>query len=392
MQSAHELIGRTLQGRFVITDLLGEGAMGIVYRGFDQEKLSHVAVKILQPALAGHPEIVARFFREGSASRRVAHENAVRFLEKGQDDGIHFLVMELLDGRCLADLLAVERRVQPVRAARMMVQVCDALAVAHAHGIVHRDLKPENVMISGHPTDPLGEHVKLLDFGIAKRVSLGASAPVPVEDSFNTEDLTACGALIGTPEYMAPEQCRGLPVDARTDVYACGVVLFRLVTGQVPFTADHLMEVCQLHLSEPPRRPGALVPGIHAEIEAVILKALAKDPGERQQGAAALREELLHAVASILAAEQEITGVREKSALVPDELAETMAADLAETVAADLAELAPPPAEEPATQIYVPVAAPRARWREHLPVLAACAAVGAGMASLLITLSVLFRP
>ncbi|MFT3767323.1 MAG: serine/threonine-protein kinase [Minicystis sp.] len=384
MQSPHDLIGRTLQGKFVITDYLGEGAMGIVFRGFDEDTLGPVAIKVLQPALAAHPEVVARFYREGSAARRVDHRNAVRFLGKGQDGGVHFLVMELLDGQSLADLLVIERRLNQVRAARMMIQICDALAVAHERGIVHRDLKPENVMVCGKPTDALGEHVKLLDFGIAKRVA--SSAPAGVEDSFNAECLTIAGMLVGTPEYMAPEQCRGHAVDARTDVYACGVVLYRLVTGQVPFTADNVLEICQLQLGEVPRPPHALVPGVHRAIEAVILKALRKEPGERQQSAAELREELCRAVDQVTAEESEATGMLAVTALVP--------VDLAATLPADIVSPEPLPPEpktevpEPKTQIFIP----RRRFRDHLPLFAACAAIGAGMASLLVTLSGIWHP
>jgi serine/threonine protein kinase len=124
--------------------------------------------------------------------------------------------MELLEGRSLADVAAAEPWLGQVRAARLLLQICGALQVAHARGIVHRDLKPENVMVLGAPGDLLGEHAKLLDFGIAKRVQEDPSRPAGVEDSFNMEELTQCGALIGTPEYMAPEQCRGAAVDART--------------------------------------------------------------------------------------------------------------------------------------------------------------------------------
>ncbi|APR81883.1 serine/threonine protein kinase [Minicystis rosea] len=458
MQSPHDLIGRTLQGKFVITDRLGEGAMGIVFRGFDEGTLGPVAIKILQPSLAVHPEIVARFYREGSAARRVDHQNAVRFLGKGQDGDVHFLVMELLDGQSLAAVLAVERRVHPVRAARMLIQICDALAVAHERGIVHRDLKPDNIMVSGKASDALGEHVKLLDFGIAKRVAGGARPAI--EDSFGTESLTQCGAIIGTPEYMAPEQCRAGDVDARTDVYACGAVLFRLVTGQVPFTADHPLEICQLQIEEPPRRPSALIPGIHPAIEAVILKALRKDPNERQQSAAALREELLGAIDEVAAVEAAPTGAVAIDSLISTEVRAKAVADLGSTIdladlpeaaaaaarlsaaarlaatvdrsatmqlearsdragmnalaaTVDLAEMMDVAALDHAPRVDVtpvrpandrvepaPTAEPRTRidlrrgpsLRGHLRLVATCAAIGAGAASLIFALSTLWHP
>jgi serine/threonine-protein kinase len=356
MHAPQDLIGKKLQGKLVITDLLGEGAMGIVYRGFDEVAQRAVAVKVLQPQLAMYPELVVRFYREGAAARRVDHESAVCFLDKGEDAGLHFLVMELLEGRSLSAVLEAERRIGQVRAARVLIQICDVLAAAHERGVVHRDLKPDNVMVSGSPD---GEHVKLLDFGIAKRVG-----PAGIEDSFSTAELTGCGALIGTPEYMSPEQCRGLDVDARSDVYACGVLLYRLVTGRVPFTADHPLEVCQLHLGEPPRPPSLVVPGIHPAIEAVILEALQKDPNARPQSAGAMRAKLARALEWIAEDEAAPTGVMDRASLLEAESAPR------ETVT--------PPE-------------PGIHWREHVPMLAACAAIGVGMASLLMKLSVLFH-
>jgi len=381
MESPQDLIGRTLEGKFVITDFLGEGAMGIVYRGFDESALRDVAIKVLQPQLAAHPELVARFYREGAAARRVSHANTVRFLGKGQDAGVHFLVMELLDGRSLGDLLQAEIRIGQGRAARMVMQVCGALAVAHERGIVHRDLKPENVMVSGSPGSSLGEHVKLLDFGIAKRFSRSDG----IEDSFNSEELTACGSLVGTPEYMAPEQCRGHEVDARTDVYACGVMLYRMVTGRVPFWAEHLLQICQLHLGEAPRPPSELVPGIHPTMEAIILKAMSKDPAARQQSAAELREELHGALEAMASLESEETAAIDRGSLVPAEVAAAAAVEL--SAAVDLAAAVPDHAE-PATLLYQP---PPPRPRPRVPPFALYAALGAGMASLVITLSALLH-
>lgn len=304
MYDAHALLGRTLDGHLRLTDFLGEGAMGIVCRGVDTRTMSDVAVKILHPVLAVHPEVVARFYREGAAARRVDHRNAVRMLGRGRDQGLCYLVMELLDGRTLSDLLHAEGRIAQTRAARLVAQLCEALSVAHRRGVVHRDIKPGNVMISAGPA---GEQAKLLDYGVAKHVPHGDPRLAPLEDSFCGPDSIACGALVGTPEYMAPEQCCALPVDARTDVYACGVMLYRAITGRVPFTADTVLEICQLHLAEPPRPPRELVPGLDAVLEAVILKALAKAPEARQQSALELRRELLAALEAIAAEEAEPT-------------------------------------------------------------------------------------
>ena len=371
MTIPQDLIGRILQGRFTITDLLGEGSMGIVYRGLDAQEGREVAIKVLQPALACHPEVVTRFYREGSAARRIEHANTVRFLGQGEDAGVHFLVMELLQGRSLAEVAEAEPRLGQARAARLLLQICDALEVAHARGIVHRDLKPENVMVLGAPDDLVGENAKLLDFGIAKRAFADPSRPAGTEDSFNMEELTQYGALIGTPEYMAPEQCRGAAVDARTDIYACGVMLYRLVTGRVPFWAEHPLEICQLHLGEIPRRPSALVPGIHPAIEAVILQAMSKEPDARQQSVVALRAQLERALDLIATEEAEPTETLERPTLAP---------------VAPVAPVAPPP---PIAVAPTPVLVQqRAGWRGRLSLVAVCA----GAVSLALTLGTMLRP
>jgi serine/threonine-protein kinase len=380
MGDARDLLGTTLGGHLHITDLLGEGAMGIVYRGVDTTSLREVAVKVLQPSLVSHPEVVARFYREGAAASRVDHENTVRMLGRGEDRGVHYLVMELLDGQSLHDVLTAEGRIAQARAARLIAQICGALAVAHERGIVHRDLKPENIMISGGPGVPGGEQAKLLDFGIAKKVAPALPRLAPVEDSFSTQDLTACGALVGTPEYMAPEQCRGQAVDARTDVYACGVMLYRLVTGRPPFTAEHLLEICQLHLGEPPRPPSELLPGLHPALEATILRAMAKDPAERQQSARELRDDLQRVLDELAAAEAEPT-----ETFTAPELAATIRLEPAAP-----ASIAPAPllAPEPEPRLTIPTPPPRRRL--PAPPLAFWVAFGAGMASTLVTIGLLF--
>ena len=361
--------------------------MGIVYRGLDAQEGCDVAIKVLQPELAGHPEVVARFYREGSAARRIEHVNTVRIFGRGEDAGVHFLVMELLQGRSLADVAAATPRMGQARAARLLIQVCGALEVAHTRGIVHRDLKPENVMVLGGPDDLLGEHAKLLDFGIAKRVEEDPSRPAGVEDSFNMEDLTQCGALIGTPEYMAPEQCRGLAVDARTDIYACGVMLYRLITGRVPFWAEHPLEICQLHLAEIPRPPGALVPNLHPAIEAAILQAMSKDPGARQQSASALRAQLERALDLLAVEETEPTETLE---LAAPTVAAPSAIPTPSPIAATLVDAVGAIPRPQGQRRARPSSRRRAGLRKRLPFMAAYAAVCA--VSFAVTLSTLLRP
>jgi eukaryotic-like serine/threonine-protein kinase len=397
MNTPDDLIGRTFHGKYVITDVLGEGAMGVVYRGFDEASLDEVAIKVLLPSLSVHEEVVTRFHREASAARRVDHEGTVRILGRGAEGGLHYLVMELLHGKSLATVLAEERRLPESRALRLLIQLCGALAVAHERGVVHRDIKPENIMVI-EGVDHLGERMKLLDFGIAKRMERTPSRPNGIEDSFNQGEETRHGALIGTPEYMAPEQCMGCDVDARTDLYACGVLLYRMVTGQVPFdgTDAHPFELCQRHIGEEPAAPSAIYPAIRPAVEAIILKALRKAPSARHQTAVELRNELSRALADLEHIETEHT-----ERMTFDRLDLTAeAADLEEPVLVPLTtreEIASPAAVvEPlpaaggsTTQITQRRArrAVRSPLQSYLPTVALAAVIGAAVGSLLMVLA-----
>ncbi len=294
----HELIGRTLGGRFRLTGFLGEGAMASVFRGEQDVEPRQVAVKVMRPELLRDVTFAKRFTREAKAAARIEHRNTVRILEHGEDGDLLYLAMELCAGQDLFDLLARERRLPEARAARIVSQVCSALTAAHAHGIVHRDLKPENVMIVPDPDAPGADLVKVLDFGIAKILERersdgpDSSSSGPPSSGPPSSALTMVGALVGTPEYMSPEQSLGLPVDARSDVYACGVLLFYLVTGKQPFSGSSPIDVMMQQADKPPPAPSTFQPGIHAGLERVILKALAKSPAARQQSAAELLQEI----------------------------------------------------------------------------------------------------
>jgi serine/threonine protein kinase len=424
MTTAQELIGRTLQGKFVITDVLGEGAMGVVYRGFDDTTLDEVAIKVLQPGLAGNAELVSRFHREAAATRRVDHEGTVRVLGRGCEAGLYFLVMELLHGTSLAAVLTEAQRVSEGRAARLVIQLCGALAVAHARGVVHRDVKPENIMVIEGGAG-LGERVKLLDFGIAKRMtSPDAQLPSTVEDSFTAGDETRAGALIGTPEYMAPEQCMGRDVDARTDLYACGVLLYRMVTGQVPFDGRdvHPFELCQRHIGEDPTPPREICSWISEAMEAIILKALSKAPDARYQSAKELETALGVVLAGIEHIEMERTlplsldllGLGDEASALAEDLAApvaireapeaslpSIAADVGgeegedveayPIVALPVVPRAPFAIEDPATEITKARSARRARVHPYLPTIAVAAVIGAGLGSLLMALAPFVR-
>jgi eukaryotic-like serine/threonine-protein kinase len=317
--SAKSLIGRTLCHRYELCELLGEGAMGAVFRAKALGRAEHVAVKVLWPHLASDTALRARFEREAHVARRVGNANTVQVFEQGEEaDGTVFFVMELVSGRSLLDALTEVKRMPEARAARILAQVCNALAAAHARGIVHRDVKAENVMLLGMPGH---EEVKLLDFGVAKQVTrTDGEASQPV--------LTMCGALIGTPGYMAPELWRGEPLDPTTDVYACGALLYELVTGELPFPGDNVMRVWQQHELEAPRAPRERAVDLSEAMEAVILKALSKRREDRQQSALELRSELLGIVADLEEAERARAAAL--SALVNEALAAGEAARKAE--------------------------------------------------------------
>jgi eukaryotic-like serine/threonine-protein kinase len=278
------LIGSVIAGRFEVLALLGEGSMGAVYRGVELGTRRPVAIKVLLPHLIAHDEMRARFEREAAAAMRIRHPNAVRVYEHGVERGMAFLVMELLHGQDLFAELAARGRLSEERAVRIVIQIAGALGAAHAEGIVHRDLKPENVMLA---VDAAGDRVKLLDFGIAKQFE----RRIDVDEDI--DDITVAGALIGTPGYMAPEQCQGAAVTPLTDIYACGVLLYQLVTGHLPFENQNPMAAWIAHLNEAPRPPSAHLAGLHPGLEAAILKALEKLPANRQQSARELRIELL---------------------------------------------------------------------------------------------------
>ena len=413
MSAAQDLIGRTIHGRFTITDVLGEGAMGVVYRAFDDEGLDEVAVKVLLPGHATSPDLLSRFQREGAAARRVDHEGAVRVIGRGCEAGIHYLVMELVDGVALADLLERERRFSEARAARIVYQLAGALAVAHERGVIHRDIKPANVMVLRGSTASgaeIGERVKLVDFGIAKPMAGASYSPAgPFEDSFESGSTTQVGALLGTPEYMAPEQCMSGPVDARTDVYACGAMLYRMVVGHSPFglgEEDPFM-ICRRQIEDDPAPPRSIVPELSPGLERVILKALSKAPSERQQSATELRRELSEALSAL-----ERPAASRFQSLSSTVVMEAPPAYGAPSVAlphprplpandsqqdlsfaatvldapSPASVAAPPP---PAPLVLAP--APRSS-RRHLWIIALAALVGAGIGTLLTALSPFARP
>jgi serine/threonine-protein kinase len=289
MGSQEAIIGRTLAGRFRVTGFIGEGAMASVYRAVQAAEPREVALKIMHAQLISDATFVGRFKREARAAAKIEHPASVKIVDYGVDDGTLYIAMELLAGQDLFETLVLERRLSEARAANILIQVADALVAAHDKGIVHRDLKPENIMILRG--DHEGERVKVLDFGIAKILEAdtpsGDSAP-----SSTLNVLTSVGTVVGTPAYMSPEQCRGDPIDHRSDIYTAGIVLYQLVTGRLPFAGDNAMDLAVKHVRTPPTPPSEVVPGIHPGLAELILKALSKWPAQRQQSAAELRDGL----------------------------------------------------------------------------------------------------
>jgi serine/threonine protein kinase len=291
LRMRHEaLLGRKVAGRFTIRGYLGEGGMATVYVAEQDAEPRRVALKIMNEELTADRTFMLRFQREAQAASRVQHPNSVQILDYGVEGGLSYIAMELLVGDDLYVLLERQGAIAQARAARILIEVCEVLGVAHDLGIVHRDLKPENIMVIADPSHPNRERVKVLDFGIAK---LLVSEPLPEDQDADIEPessdppsaVTRAGTFIGTPAYMSPEQCGLLPVDTRADIYTCGVLLFQLITGRLPFEGQTPLHTATLHIHEEPPPPSSYAPGIDPRLEALILKALAKNPTARPQTA-----------------------------------------------------------------------------------------------------------
>lgn len=265
---------RVLAGRYRLVRLLGKGGMGAVYQAEHVHMRKAVALKLLHREMTVLPEVVARFEREAVAAARIEHPNVAAATDFGRlEDGTFYLVLEYVEGRSLSDALDAEGPFEPPRAVHIARQVAEALAAAHAAGIVHRDLKPDNIMLVERDGDR--EFAKVLDFGIAK---LGDATE-------GQQKLTQAGAVFGTPEYMSPEQAKGDVVDARSDLYALGMILYEMLAGKTAFAADELIVVLTKHLTaEPPPLPGT----VPAPLRKLVERLLRKDPADRVQTAAEL--------------------------------------------------------------------------------------------------------
>ena len=277
---ADPLMGKVVARKFRIEKLLGVGGMGKVYKARQLSLDKAVVVKVLHDQFREDPQLVQRFQREAKAASRLNHPNSIQIIDFGQDEGgVVFMAMEFLQGQDLFSLLKKEGALPAERICRIMVQVCSALAEAHEQNVIHRDLKPENIMVE----DRRGQRdfVKVLDFGIAK-----------IQDPDGAQALTQAGMVCGTPEYMSPEQARGLQLDARSDIYALGVVMYQLAVGELPFQADTPIGIVTKHILEKPVAPRQKRADVDATLETIILKAMEKEAARRFNTVAEMAEQL----------------------------------------------------------------------------------------------------
>jgi serine/threonine-protein kinase len=264
--------GQKIADRYTIERELGRGGMGAVYLAADGKLAERVALKIINASF-GDPAAIDRFRREVAAARKVTHPNVIRIHDLIEDGNMVLLSMEYVEGMTLAEYLGRVGALRVDEGRHVIGQLCDGVAAAHAVGVVHRDLKPGNVLLD------LEKRVKVIDFGLAKATFMAG--------------MTATGLIIGTPEYMAPEQVKGLPQDARTDVYAIGALAYHVFVGRPPFAGETPIAIGFQHVSEPPRPPRELRPELPESLERALLQALEKDPGKRFADAGELKRALL---------------------------------------------------------------------------------------------------
>jgi len=264
--------GGVIAGRYEILDRISEGGMATVFRARRLPGGDVVALKVLREQFASDAEFVERFEREAKAVAALTHQHMVRVYDSGRDGDVHFIAMEHIEGEDLKAHIRRLRRLEPGRAREIASQVCEALEYAHEHGVIHRDVKPQNILLT-----PEGD-VKVTDFGIARAMS--------------SATITQTGTVLGSVQYLSPEQARGGTVGRAADLYSLGVVLFEMVTGQLPFAGDSPIAIALSHVNQPPPPPRSIVPDLPQEVEGIILLALAKSPGRRYRSAEEMRGDL----------------------------------------------------------------------------------------------------
>jgi eukaryotic-like serine/threonine-protein kinase len=269
MSTSDTLINTLFDGRYRIVRKLGSGGMANVYLAEDEDLGRRVAIKILNERYANDELFIERFRREAKSAAALSHPNIVSVYDRGEAEGTYYIAMEVIEGRSLKELIMTRGPLPIPQALAYTHEILEALRFAHRHGIIHRDIKPHNILI--------GERLKVTDFGIARA---GAS------------QMTEAGSIMGTAQYLSPEQARGAPVTAASDLYSVGIVLYEMLTGKVPFTGDSAIEIAMKHLNEAPKPPSKIRPEIPEELDAVVLRALAKNPEDRYQTAEDFSEDL----------------------------------------------------------------------------------------------------
>jgi beta-lactam-binding protein with PASTA domain/predicted Ser/Thr protein kinase len=269
MAVSDTLINTLFDGRYRILRKLGSGGMANVYLAEDEDLGRRVAIKILNDRYANDDDFVERFRREAKSAAALSHPNIVSIYDRGEAEGTYYIAMEVIEGRSLKELILTRGPLPITHAVAYTLEILEALRFAHRHGIIHRDIKPHNILI--------GERLKVTDFGIARA---GAS------------QMTEAGSIMGTAQYLSPEQARGAPVTASSDLYSVGIVLYEMLTGKVPFNGDSAIEIAMKHLNELPKPPSKIRPEIPEELDQVVLRALSKAPEDRYQSAEEFAEDL----------------------------------------------------------------------------------------------------
>jgi len=276
--------GQIFADRYEILGSLGAGGMGVVYRARDRQLDEVVALKLLRPeALARDSTLLDRFKQEIKLARRITHHNVLRTHDFGETGGIPYISMEYLEGVTLKELMRSRKRLPIGVGLSISKQMCRGLDAAHSGGVVHRDIKPQNMLII-----PESAELKIMDFGISRVSTVDDGGRSGGADS----GLTIAGTVMGTPDYMSPEQAQGLTAGFPSDIYSLGVVLFEMFTGRLPFTADTVMAVVMAHVQSLPPSPRGINPEIPEPLEAIVLRCLEKDPARRWPSAAELLESL----------------------------------------------------------------------------------------------------
>jgi beta-lactam-binding protein with PASTA domain len=267
------MLGEVFNQRYRLKEKIGSGGMAEVYLADDLSLSREVAVKVLHAQFAADPAFIQRFRYEAQAAANLNHPNIVNIYDWGNEGDLYYIVMEYVEGRDLKDILRSEGRLIPERAAEIAAEVCAALQFAHRSNLVHRDIKPHNIFITN-----IGQ-VKVMDFGIAREGNGGG--------------ITQTGMVMGTPQYISPEQAQGLAVDGRSDIYSLGVVLYEILTGQVPFDDPNPVTITYKQVREDPMPPSVIDPEIPATLEAIVMKAMSKNPANRFQNAQEMKADLL---------------------------------------------------------------------------------------------------